>query len=388
MRCDVCGKAELEEFFRLSDVPVFCNVLWPNRDEALGARRGEIRLGFCGECGHMRNMAFDSSLVEYTEDYRNPLHCSQTFRQYAENLSKRLIERHGLRGKDIIEIGCGDGYFLDRLCRDGNNRGVGFEPSRNPGESAYSSKGHMKILAQEYGQGQRQYPVDFICCRHVLEHVDRPREFLAGIRETIGDRCGNGLYFEVPNAVHSLENLGIWDIIYEHCSYFVLTSLKAALERAGFESVEVGEAYEEQFLYAEAMPSTIKSEGLSEWPGEGGRKLTERFAEDYDRKVDSWRGRIEGIRQSGRRAVVWGCGSKGVSFLNVLDIGQESIEYVIDADKGKCGRFVPGTGQEVVAAEFLKEYRPEVIIVMNPIYQEEIEQLVKQMSVDSKFLVA
>ncbi len=390
MRCHVCAKENLKEFFSLTEVPIFCNVLWPRRAQALAAPRADIRLGFCRKCGYIYNLAFDPSVVKYTHEYRNPLHFSMTFRQYIEELTSQLIERYELQGKNVIEIGCGDGYFLGKLCQTGGNRGVGFDPAHDSSDSALSAGLHFTILSEEYSRAHADYPVDFICCRQVLEHVCRPLEFLVEMRETIGNRCDTGVFFEVPNALYSLEQLGIWDVIYEHCSYFVPTALEVAFRRAGFEPVGTAQTYGGQFLSMEAFPSVEghNCEPPSTWAKVSGRQLIERFAEAYRRKADSWRRRLRDIRRQGVRAVVWGSGSKGVSFLNVLGIDEDTVAYVVDIDTHKCGRFVPGTGQQVVAPGFLKQYRPEVIIIMNPIYQKEIEDLVKLMSLDALLLVA
>ena len=390
MRCHVCAKEDLKEFFSLTGVPVFCNVLWPTRAQALAAPRADIRLGFCRNCGYIYNLAFDPSVVKYTPDYRNPLHCSMTFRQYIEELTSQLVERHELRGKDIIEIGCGDGCFLAKLCQTGGNRGVGFDPAHDALDATCLPEHHFTILSEQYSRAHAHYPVDFICCRHVLEHVCRPLEFLVEMRETIGNRCGTGLFFEVPNALYSLEQLGIWDVIYEHCSYFVPTALELVFRRAGFEPVRTAQTYGGQFLSVEAFPS-VKGHNcgpLSTWAEVSGRQLIERFADAYRCKADTWRQRLEDIRRRGLRAVVWGSGSKGVSFLNVLAIDEHTVAYVVDIDTHKCGRFVPGTGQQLVPPGFLKQYRPDVVIIMNPIYQKEIERLVGIMSLDAQLLVA
>jgi hypothetical protein len=84
-----------------------------------------------------------------------------------------------------------------------------------------------------------------------------------------------------------------------------------------------------------------------------------------------WRDELASARAEGRRTVIWGAGSKGVSFLTTLGV-QDEIEYAVDVNPFKHDKFMAGTGQRVVAPEFLREYRPDVVIVMNPIYLEEI----------------
>lgn len=69
--------------------------------------------------------------------------------------------------------------------------------------------------------------------------------------------------------------------------------------------------------------------------------------------------------------MVWGSGSKGVSFLTALD-SEGVIEYVVDVNPNKHGYYMAKTGQQIVAPAFLREYQPEMVIIMNPVYREEI----------------
>ena len=85
----------------------------------------------------------------------------------------------------------------------------------------------------------------------------------------------------------------------------------------------------------------------------------------------AWRERLAAWRAAGRRVVLWGGGSKGVAFLTTLGLGEE-VGHVVDINPYKQGMYMPGSGHEVVAPAFLEAYRPDVVIVMNPIYTEEI----------------
>jgi 2-polyprenyl-3-methyl-5-hydroxy-6-metoxy-1,4-benzoquinol methylase len=249
----VCGEARTAEFLSIPDAPLHCNILWNTREEAIGCAKGEIRLTACEGCEHVFNTAFDPTLMEYTERYENSLFFSQQFQKYAEGLAARLIERHGLRAKDIIEIGCGKGDFLKLLCRMGGNRGVGFDPSYEPELEAEPLEG-IEVVRDFYGERYKDYAADFICCRHVLEHIAEPAQFIGMLRRAIGNRPGTRLYFEVPNGLYSFRELGIWDIIYEHPSFFTSKSLTRLFEDANFLVSGTGIEFNNQFLWIEASP--------------------------------------------------------------------------------------------------------------------------------------
>jgi hypothetical protein len=72
----------------------------------------------------------------------------------------------------------------------------------------------------------------------------------------------------------------------------------------------------------------------------------EHFSKRYLNRVATWRGTLKRIEDSRYEAVVWGAGSKGVTFLNSLQV-KDQIKFVIDLDPKKEGNYVPGTGQKI-----------------------------------------
>lgn len=383
--CPVCSSKHIEIFLELPQVPVHCNLLYKARDEAVNAPRADICLGFCRVCSHIYNFAFNPDRLDYTLTYENTLHFSPRFQDYARSLATRLVERYSLYNKQIIEIGCGSGEFLSLLCQAGGNRGTGFDPSSLPDHRPDFDSGRITIVTDSYSEKYANYQADLICCRHVLEHVCDPVDFLTVVRRAIGNRQ-TVIYFEVPNTHFMLHNLAVWDIIYEHCSYFSRNSMTGLFGSFGFEVLEVTEGFGGQFLGVEAVPSA----SLAERSRNGVRILADQvsdFAGQYHEKVEKHRKKINDIITAGKRIVLWGAGSKGKTFLNVLKIRDE-IAYVIDINPRKQGMFVAGTGQQIVSPEFLVSYQPDTIILMNAIYKNEIEDLLKLSKVTAQILCA
>lgn len=389
--CPACSNSQMMVFFEVENVPVFCNVLWPSRAEAIAASRAPIRLAYCHQCGLIYNIAFKPQLIEYSAAYENSLYFSPRFQAYAEDLACRLVRKYQLYDKDIIEIGCGQGDFLALLQRLGNNRVLGFDPSYSPDKTVTEEEDSaVRILPEVYTEKHARQPADFICCRHVLEHIGRPLDFLRSIRNTIGPRYETVVFFEVPNALYTLKDMGVWDIIYEHCSYFTSESLANIFMRAGFAPIRLTEQYDGQFLTIEARPAAVKpdSGADAELALPNIQDLINSFHKAYKDKVDSQQHSLSQFEQQEKRVVLWGAGSKGVTFLNTLDISDQHIEYIVDLNPRKHGQFVPGTGQQVIAPEFLKEYRPQTIIIVNPIYRAEIQQIVQELGLTSELMLA
>lgn len=384
-RCPVCDGAQVLDLLRIEGAPVYCNVLWPDERQARTAARGTLALGYCVACAHLFNTAFDPHLTEYTPAYDNSLHYSPLFSRYAEQLATRLVEHHGLRGKRIVEIGCGKGDFLRLLCARGNNRGFGFDRSFEPQRDGKALPEDVTFFQDFYTEDYaRRCQPDFICFRHVLEHIQHPLDFLGAVRRSLGERREVALYCEVPNALFTLKDLGIWDLIYEHCAYFSLNSLITVFNRAGFEVTAGDESFGGQFIWVEARPGSGRSGvTLAEHQTPALiRSYADAFADQYRSSVQTWREHLANMEREGRRAVVWGAGSKGVTFLNVLNDRAAAIRHVVDLNPHKQGRYVAGSGQRVVPPEFLRTCSATDVIVMNPLYLDEIVAAVRAMGLD------
>ncbi len=96
-----------------------------------------------------------------------------------------------------------------------------------------------------------------------------------------------------------------------------------------------------------------------------------RFREGIGARLEGLRRDLRRWQRDGRRVAVWGSGSKAVSYLTTLGLGEE-IVAVVDINPHKWGRFLAGSGHEIVSPDRLRELRPDVVVIMNPIYTEEI----------------
>lgn len=387
--CPACGSLDVSVFCQMKDMPVHCTVLLSARDEALQYPRGDIVLGFCQCCELIHNLAFDPELVAYSTEYENSLTFSPLFNTYLQDLVHNLINRYHLYGKDIIEIGCGSGDFLTMLCEAGGNRGVGFDPSYEAGRNGGGAVANLTFIQDYYSERYDAYRGDLVCCRQTLEHIQNPVQLLATVRRSIGAQQRPVLFFEVPNAMHTLRESAIWEVIYEHCSYFTPGSLSRLFKSCGFEIIDVAEAFHGQYLSIEALP--MKGEPEAGLARESDFEETARgvlgFAEHYENKLQTWGEELARIERNGQRCVVWGAGARGVTFLNMLK-DQDTIDYVVDVNPLKHNMYIAGTGQQIVPPEFLRDYQPQVVIVMNPIYEPEIQRAIDALGLTTEIICA
>jgi SAM-dependent methyltransferase len=363
-------------FFALARIPVHSCLLMASREDAIGCRRGDLRLGFCRACGFIANTAFDPAVHEYSARYEETQGFSPTFNTFARALAAGLVAAHDLRGRTVLEIGCGKGEFLVLLCELGGNAGIGIDPAYVPERTRSPAAARIRFIRELYSEAHAGLRADFVCCRHTLEHIGAVGALVRAVRAALGEDRPVPVFFEVPDVLRVLREGAFWDIYYEHCSYFSPGSLARLFRAARFEVVDLAVEFGGQYVLLTARPAggpTTPTLALEDDLAD-----LEQAVAAFERvgaaAVERWRATLEGLRARGRRPVVWGSGSKGVAFLTTLGTADGLVEYVVDINPYRQGKFMPGTGQEIVAPEFLARYRPSDVLLMNPIYTEEIRQ--------------
>ncbi|MGE3164870.1 MAG: class I SAM-dependent methyltransferase [Planctomycetota bacterium] len=364
----------IRSFYKMRGAPVHSVMLVRTEEEALRYPCGDIELGFCEDDGFVTNLAFDHTLQHYSEEYEETQGFSPTFNRFHERLAKELIERYDLHGKRIIEIGCGKGDFINMLCELGGNRGLGVDPAYRADRDPFKNP-NVQFLTELYGQKHVSHGADFICCKMTLEHIPDVTEFVRIVRSSVPPASDAVVFFQIPEVRRVLSDVAFWDIYYEHCSYFSRGSLARVFRRAGFDVHDVWTDYDDQYLMIEAYPAENGQVVSPPLPQEESVQTlsqeVDAFSRIVERRIADWRTYLKRRHAQGDRIALWGGGSKAVAFLTTLDIRAE-VRYAVDINPHKAGTWLVGTGQQVVQPSFLQTYDPQVVIVMNSIYRDEI----------------
>lgn len=369
--CPNCLQGEMRVFHTARRVPTNSCILLSTREEALAYPTGDIALGFCPSCGFVSNTAFDAKLTEYSGRYEETQGFSPTFQRFHRDLADRVIDRFKLQGRDILEIGCGKGEFLLLLCENGRNRGVGYDPGYRADRFAPAPGDNIRIVADFYTETCTDTAADFVCCKMTLEHIPTTLQFMRNVRAAQGDRPAE-IFFMIPEAQRILRDCAFEDVYYEHCSYFSPHSLEHLFRAAGFFPTAIGFEYGGQYL---TIAADTRDTGKGRLSGDG--DLAElaawvaKFPALLEKQVGFWRAQFADLAAQGKKAVIWGSGSKGVSFLTTLGLGDE-IAAAVDINPHRQGYFMPATGHRIVGPQDLAQLKPDVVIVMNPIYRQEI----------------
>ena len=372
--CQACGSTAVESFYELNNVPAHSCLLLPTRAEALAFPRGDLELVFCHDCGFIGNARFDIGLNRYSAAYEETQAFSPRFLKFLDEICHDQIRKFALgSGMTALEIGCGKGEFLTRLCELSGCNGIGIDPGYHPERNRSHAADRMTFIRDLYGPRYAHLQAEYVSCRHTLEHIAPVQEFMRLVRETIGNRHHVNVFFELPDMERVLETGVFWDVYYEHCTYFTRGSLARLFRATGFDVTGLYKAYDDQYLMIEARPTPGPT--TARLPQEDDLAATAALVKSFSQQVEQ---RLRELavaaqrwRRSGQKVAIWGSGSKCVSLLCSIDLG-DTLQAIVDINPHKHGKFLAGSGREIQSPDALTALRPDAVIIMNSIYTEEI----------------
>jgi len=362
--CYNCQSTKTTLVHQQDRVITYQNVLMPSFAEAIDIPHGKMALYFCHDCTFLFNAAFDDSLVGYGETYENAQNHSAVFEKHINRLTHLLLNEKEINHHRILEIGCGNGYFLKKLISPSyKNIGCGYDKSL--GKDYHEE--NFRLVAKYYDDTE-EGDFDVIISRHVVEHILENGPLVSLLKQK---NPHAQFFIETPSLEWIIKQKAFYDIFYEHCSYFSHQSLHTLFTKNGIAVTDIKEVFEGQYLWLESLPNTeisaMKNQPLTLSEVKG----------FFDEMHVEQRFYQEMIAQEfkNKKIAIWGAGAKGVTFANFIDPHRESIKYIIDINPKKCGKFLPGSGHPIVSPVELSSDDIDVIIIMNPNYQNEIMRL-------------
>lgn len=337
------------ELYRVADLPVLQNRTFVDADSARASASADMVLVQDELSGLIFNQAFDADKLSYDADYQNEQAHSGQFQKHLSDV-EGIIARH-FKGQELIEVGCGKGYFLELL------KGLGYAITGI--DPAYEGS-NADVIKAPFTRGLG-LAADAIVLRHVLEHIQDPVSFLAEMAEA---NQGGQIYIEVPCFDWILEHRAWFDLFYEHVNYFRLDDL-----RRMFGTVhEAGHLFGGQYLYIVADLSTLHLTPDQPVPR---LELPQGFTSSLERAVQI----IQDAPEQG--SAIWGASSKGVIYSLFLQRAGVAVDRVVDINPAKQGRYLPLSGVRVSSPQEAMDALPEGanLFVMNSNYLEEIKRM-------------
>lgn len=353
-KCRVCNHKFFEEpLLRYENMPKAAQN-FPDEKSLESDKGVDLEVCQCSGCGLVQ---LSGEPVPYYKDVIRAAAFSEEMKEFRIKQFGSFVQNYSLKGKKIIEIGCGRGEYLSIMQQCGAEA-YGLEHleesvmhcSRN---GLRVSKGFIETPTYKSEHG----PFDAFFILNFLEHLPDPNSTLSGIYNNLTDD-GIGLV-EVPNFDMILRNKLFSEFISDHLFYFTRETLDAALRRNGFEVIECKAVW-----YDYIISAIIRKR----------KKLNISHFHSYQAKLKN---EIEEYIGGFEKVAVWGAGHQALAVISLINLG-DKIRYVVDSAPFKQGRYTPSTHLPIVSPDRLHSDPVDAVIVMAASYSDEVAKIIQQ----------
>lgn len=373
--CRLCSSSSLVEFIAFGDLSLGNNLL-ENKEMALATEEYPLEINRCTKCGHFQLSASVKPEILYAKNYTYLSGIGASFRNHQLEYYQWAKEKCKLKKESlVIDIGSNDGSCL-KVFKNNGCRVVGVDPADLPVEIANKSqiKTYLSFfnseivdfIIKEHGQA------DFITSQNVLAHIEDLRDVFINIFRLL--REGGFFAFEI-GYFRSVLKTGCFDTTYhEHLDYHHALPLTKLLNKIGFDILDLstneiqggslrllckkspkGKSVisnnVKTFLYDESISELYDNDFLLSWTKtiknnmKNLNKLTQKYFLD------------------GKKIAGYGCPTKATLLMKLSNLNETIIQYVVEDNDLKVGRFMPKTGIEIISFEQLLINKPDVLII-------------------------
>jgi SAM-dependent methyltransferase len=372
--CRLCGSEHLSLLIDFGDVPLGNN-LQDIPGTALSAAAYPLQLNRCSECGHFQlGHAVDPHLL-YATNYTYLSGVGKSFVQHFQQNAIWAINKAGLKPGDlVVDVGSNDGTCL-KFFQERGLHVCGVDPATLPVSianengiatiEAFFNSDAVKAILETHG------PAQYVTSHNVLAHVDDLRSTFACVYELLAEDGWFG--FEIGYFREVLSN-GFFDTIYhEHLDYHHASSLARHLTGLGFDLVELDVTPVQGGSLRLLLKKTGK--GLVHDQAEAFLAEEKKSILNDDVFLAGWIKTIKFnmhvfgsmVREAtadGRKVVAYGAPTKATLLLRFAGISSADLQYVVEDNELKAGRYLPGSAIPILPTSKLEEDSPDVIVVL------------------------
>ena len=368
--CRSCATPSPEVVLSLGDMPL-ANSLPSPTQLAEPDPRFPLEIVLCKNCSLLQ-LSQTVPPQEMFSEYAYFSSHSEPIVAHAKELVTKLISDRSLdESSFVVELASNDGYLLQHYIDSGIDV-LGIDPAENVAELARQrgvptlSKFFTTQLAGEIREDER--PADVIHANNVLAHVPDINDFVGGMARLLAD--DGVVVIETPYAGDLVSKLEFDTIYHEHVFYYSLTAIEALFGRHGLSVIRL----EHIPIHGGSLRVYAAKQGdadgnvvrIREQERTTGLNDISYYA-DFDARVRTLISEIREFlnarRDQGRTLAGYGAAAKATIMLNALEIGPETIEFVVDSTPYKQGRFIPGVRIPVTSPDTLLERKPDDVVI-------------------------
>lgn len=378
-KCRVCGGDDRVEILSLGEMPLSDRLLSPEQLDRPESRY-PLTLMYCRQCSLVQIRENVSPEILFCEDYPYYSSFSDAWVEHCRQNALELIETRALGETSlVVEIACNDGYML----RNFHHRGIpvlGIDPADPVEEAAKLGISVIRDffthdLAQRLRTEGRR--ADVILANNVLAHVPDLNGFVQGIHTVLKD---DGVaVIEVPYVRDMIDKREFDTIYHEHHCYFSLTALshlfarhQLSLNDARRLSTHGGSLrlfVERHKNISPAMESLLREEREL---GMDTVEYYQSFADRVQKVQHSLKAMLTELKSLGKTIAAYAAAAKGTILLNSCRIGRDHLDYVVDRNCHKQGKYMPGVHVPIHDPSRLLSETPDYVLLLAWNFKEEI----------------
>lgn len=378
--CRSCGRAGLVTFLDLGRTPLADRLLTPAQlDEP--EPTFPLEAAFCPACSLVQILETVAPEVLFGQDYPYFSSFSDWLLRHSRDNVRELIAARGLGpGSFVVELASNDGYLLRNYVEAGVPV-LGIDPAE-PTARAAEAIGVPTLVdfftrdlaARLRAEGKR---ADVIHANNVLAHVADTNGFVAGMALLLKD---DGVaVIECPYVRDLIDHCEFDTIYHEHLCYFSVTALDRLFRRHGLflndvRRLPIHGGSLRLYVEPRERPGEAVTRLLAEERATG---LTEiAYYRDFSTRVERLKRELiallRGLKAEGRRLAAYGAAAKGSTLVNYVGIGADLVDFVVDRNVHKQGKFMPGVRIPILPPEELLARRPDHVLLLPWNFADEI----------------
>ena len=371
--CRACGAPGITGFLDLGCTPLADRLVAYDQLHATEPCF-PLRVGCCQRCSLVQLLETVPPRQLFCEDYPYYSSVSDAWLAHSRRNVEGLIRDRGLDANSrVVEIASNDGYLL-QYYRDAGISVLGIDPAEGPARRAVALGIPTRICFFDAELGRELaasgVSADVVHANNVLAHVPDPNDFLEGVSRILkSDGCA---VFEHPYLRDLMEHTQFDTIYHEHVCYFSVTSLDRLLRPHGLylqdvTRLETHGGSIRSLVGRQDTPSSRVTSMLSEEQqlGMNDPAYYRDFAGRVHLLCDELRALLRDLRAGGYRIAAYGAAAKGSTLLQVAGIGTDSLDFVVDRNVHKHGKYMPGNHIPILPVGELEARMPDYTLLLS-----------------------